>query len=300
MNFKDLNYLLAVADTHHFGKAAERCKISQPTLSIQLKKLESELGITLFERSNRRIILTPIGARIVEQARRVMLEGKQLLDIAAQAQDPLSGDIDLGLPSTLGPYLLPHAIPNLRTALPKVHFNISEQHTSALLMQLEHGALDAVICPQPPQTSIPSNVVSTKLFAEFFKAILPSRHSLCNSETLKLSDLKGQQILLPDPTSCLYAETLDLCRKAHAQATQPHPVNSLGTLCNQVELENGIALLPAMAADGLMQMASQHSRKRLQKRAFTKPAPRRQIIMLWRKHSAKLKMLKTIASCLKA
>ena len=149
MNIRDLRYLVAVVETEHFGQAAERCCVSQPTLSMQLKKLEDELGVQFFERSNKSVMVTPVGLALAEQARVILAEINTLKQIASHAKDPFAGEFRLGIIPTMGPYLLPQLLPIIKKHLPKINLIVFENKTSLILNELRSGLLDAVILAFP-------------------------------------------------------------------------------------------------------------------------------------------------------
>ena len=149
MNLRDLRYLIALADLRHFGRAAEACHVSQPTMSTQIRKLEEELGVALVERAPRQVMLTPVGRDIVERARRVLSDVEQMRETARRTVDPEAGSVRLGIFPTLGPYLLPHVVPGLRKRFPRLELLLVEEKTEALLSMLRDGRLDAAILALP-------------------------------------------------------------------------------------------------------------------------------------------------------
>ena len=186
MNIRDLQYLVAVAKHRHFGKAADACFISQPTLSAQLKKLEDELGATLFERNNKQILITPIGEQLVAQAQIILREVGTLKELAKQTQNPLSGQFRLGIIPTLGPYLLPHVLPLIKKKMPELNIILHEDKTARILDELRQGKLDAIILAIP----VPSEgLIVKKLFREPFLAALPVHHPLTNRKEVRVKEI---------------------------------------------------------------------------------------------------------------
>lgn len=292
MNLRDLQYLVAVADTQHFGKAADQCFVSQPTLSMQIKKLEQELGITAFERTNKQVLLTPAGEALAAQARIVLEEANTLREIAKQSQNPLSGTIKLGVIPTLGPYLLPHAVAKLRRQLPEIEFMFIERQTEQLLEQLKKGHLDAIILALPVDAH---GLTVRKLFSEFFMAAVPSDHPLAQRKRIKLEDLQQETLLLLEEGHCLRDQALAVCQKFDGPQAGSFAATSLETLRNMVAMGSGITLLPSLATEGF-----KASGKQVAIIPFTKPAPHRQIAMLWRTRTPKTQCMHAIASCFSA
>ncbi|WP_040953697.1 LysR substrate-binding domain-containing protein, partial [Coxiella burnetii] len=205
MNIRDLKYLLAVADSAHFGKAAEKCFVSQPTLSAQLKKLEEELGVRLFERNNKRVLITPIGQIIAAQVRVILQEVEKLKVLAQNAQDPFAGVFHLGIIPTLGPYLLPIILEIFKKRLPKLNLVVYENKTENILHELQQGRLDAVILALP--VSAP-NLVVQELFCEPFYVALPKHHPLAKKKSVTLADLEKETLLLLEEGHCLREQAL--------------------------------------------------------------------------------------------
>ena len=188
MNLTDLKYILAVAQERNFRRAAERCFVTQPALSISIQKLEAELGVQIFERSKTDIALTPVGARIVEQAQRVLDEAAKIKTLAAEGQDPLIGALRLGVIYTIGPYLLPDLIPALRKLAPEMPLEVEENTTSNLEQRLKQGALDAIIIALPFGDS---GIVTRALYDEPFDVVVPATHEC---RTAKKSNRKSYRL----------------------------------------------------------------------------------------------------------
>lgn len=195
MNLQDLRYIVTLSETMHFRRAAEACFVSQPTLSTQVKKLEDELGIALFERTNKRVIPTPAGQAIIAQARVVLQEADKLRQMAQQVKDPMAGPLRLGIIPTLGPYLLPHLVPHIRTRYPQMQLYLREEITERLLDALRTGALDVLVLALPIHSD---GLEVVALFREPFVLALPEGDHLTRKARVQESDLIGANILLLD------------------------------------------------------------------------------------------------------
>lgn len=276
MNLKDLKYLLALAEYRHFGKAAKACSVSQPTLSIQLKKLEQDLGVQLFERAQKRVLITASGLNIVEQAKNVLHAVNELERVAKLANDPFSGELRLGLIPSLGPYLLPHILPVIRQQLAKLSLYLYEDKTEALLTQLDQGSLDAVILALPVQHK---GLVVQTLFEEPFFLAMPASHSLHKSKELHLKDLNHDNLLLLEEGHCLRDQALEVVchEKSKLEEKMNYRATSLETLRHMVASGAGVTLLPLLAFE---------EQPLIVNKPFAAPIPERKIGMLWRKESA--------------
>ncbi len=221
MNLKDLKYLVALADTGHFGKAAERTFVSQPTLSAQLKKLEDYLGVKLVERQPRNVQLTEVGKQVVVRARRMLDEGDQIIALARNNKDPFAGRLKLALIPTIGPYLLPRVMQKIRKALPQLGLMLYEHQTEALLKKLHDGEIDLGIMALP----IAQDGMETReLYEEAFTVALPNHHALAAKSTIKVQDLKGQTLLLLEDGHCLRDQALEVCSRVDVREAEDfHP-----------------------------------------------------------------------------
>ncbi|MBD8527155.1 DNA-binding transcriptional regulator OxyR [Pseudomarimonas arenosa] len=278
MNIRDLRYLVALADLKHFGRAAEACHISQPTLSTQLKKLELELGVALIERAPRRVMLTEAGKEIAERARKILSEVEQLREAARQAADPEAGSIRLGLFPTLGPYLLPHVVPRLKLRFPRLELLLVEEKTEVILRMLREGKLDAGILALPIHAD---QLHVEPLFEEPFLLAVPEHHRLAQRSHLQLRDLAEESLLLLEDGHCLRDQALDICHLAGAGEKPGFRATSLETLRQMVAANVGITLLPVLAIKPPVPRSD--SIRLLQ---FDDAKPSRQVAMVWRKSSA--------------
>jgi len=247
INFRDLRYLVAVADHQHFGQAAAACFVSQPTLSTQIKKLEDYLGVQLVERTSKRVIVTPVGRMITERARQVLNEVEDLVDVARAAGDPMSGELRLGIIPTLGPYLIPHLFPVLKARYPNLRVLLHEERTNGLIERLRDGSLDAAIMGVPVHDE---GLIPLPLFQEPFQVALPSDHPLARNAQIERDELDTLPMLLLEEGHCMRDQALDFCSRVGAQQQQDFRATSLETLRQMVATGAGITLLPTLAVEG--------------------------------------------------
>jgi LysR family hydrogen peroxide-inducible transcriptional activator len=275
MNLRDLRYLVALADERHFGRAAERCHVSQPTLSAQIRKLEEYLGVSLVERQPRRVSLTEAGAKVVERARRLLLEADAIVELAKTDRDPLSGALRLGLIPTVGPYLLPHVVRRLKRELPRLKLMLYEHQTAPLLEKLRAGEIDMGILALP----VPLDGLEAEpLYDEPFTLAVPAGHRLADNERVRVEDLKGETLLLLEDGHCLRDQALEVCSRIRVQEEQDYRATSLETLRQMVAAGHGVTLMPQLAADSPLGGA-----RGMRTKTFVRPAPTRTIGAVWRK-----------------
>ncbi|KMO13505.1 LysR substrate-binding domain-containing protein [Methylobacterium platani] len=244
LSLRDLEYVVAVAEEGHFGRAAERCAVSQPTLSVQVRKLEESLGLVLFERSNRRVLLTPSGQAVVRQARAVLAEARALLLLAREGAGSggLHGRLVLAAIQTLGPYLFPRVLRGLRQAFPHLALSLSEGRTAEILDSLREGRADAALISLP----IPdSGLTVAPLFDEPFLLACPAEHAFASGAAPRPGDLAGPDLLLLDEGNCLRDQAVAACGAGPASGRH---ATSLETLRSMVAAGAGYTLLPALAA----------------------------------------------------
>jgi LysR family hydrogen peroxide-inducible transcriptional activator len=290
MNLKDLKYLVALADTGHFGKAAERTFVSQPTLSAQLKKLEEYLGVKLVERQPRNVQLTEVGKQVVVRARRMLDEGDQIVALARNNKDPLAGRLKLALIPTIGPYLLPRVMQKIRKALPQLGLMLYEHQTEALLKRLHDGEIDLGIMALP----IAQDGMETReLYEEAFTVALPNHHALAAKSTIKVPDLKGQTLLLLEDGHCLRDQALEVCSRIDIHEAEDFRATSLETLRQMVVAGLGITLLPETAVESPF-----GSQRGLTIRQFSKPVPTRTVGAVWRKSSTRAEAIAAVCDIL--
>jgi LysR family hydrogen peroxide-inducible transcriptional activator len=262
IKLKDLRYLVAVADTGHFGHAAERCFVSQPTLSAQLKKLEDYLGVPLVERQPRKALLTPAGAEIVARARRIVDASDEVVAIAQAHREPLAGRLKIAFLPTIGPYLLPVVAPRLRKALPQLELMLYEYQTATMLERLRAGDIDMGILALPVDLD---GLASRPLYDEPFVVAAPAGH-------------------------CLRDQALDVCNRIDVHEKQDFRATSIETLRQMVASGAGVTLMPEFATRG-----SHAAPKGLVFKPFSKPAPTRSIGAIWRKSSPRTVAIDAIA-----
>jgi LysR family hydrogen peroxide-inducible transcriptional activator len=291
MNLRDLRYLVALADLRHFGRAAEACHVSQPTLSTQLKKLEDELGVQLVERAPRKVMLTAVGSDIVLRARRVLADVEQMRESARRTADPEAGRVRLGLFPTLAPYLLPHVVPKIHARFPRLELLLVEEKTEALLTQLKDGRLDAAILALPLHEDW---LQIERLFEEPFLLAVPQNHELAGHDGLKLTELSKQHLLLLEDGHCLRDQALAVCAMAGAGEKDGFRATSLETLRQMVAAGVGITLLPTLAVKPPVPVS-----ENIALVPFRNPPPSRKLALVWRRSSALSEFLRKLAATLR-
>jgi LysR family hydrogen peroxide-inducible transcriptional activator len=288
-SLRDFKYLIAVSETLHFGKAAEQCHVSQPTLSGQLKKLEDSLGFAVFERTNRQVTVTSKGKVMVDAARDIVEAQSVFKQKAKELSTPYTGELHMGLIPTLAPYLLPHIMPQLNEKLPQLNFFLYELQTNDLLLELERGKLDALILPWLPEMSDFNKV---DLFDEMLLLALPIKHPLKRKDKISLSDLKGEQVLTLKDGHCLRDQTHGYCFAAGAEEDKRFSATSLETLRYMIASGTGLTLMPELATQN-------REDDKVIYRHFIGKEPYRKIVLLTRKTSVENKSLVRIAEVIK-
>ena len=291
MNLRDLQYADALARTRHFGEAAANCNVSQSTLSIQIKKLEEELGTKLFERDSRQVLLTDAGKTLLAEIKLVLAAAESLKEKAAALQHPLAGTVRFGAFPTLAPYVLPHIMPPLNEALPRAQFQLREEKTEQLIAQLLDGALDAALIALP----VPDARLDVlPLFAESFLLAVSSRSPLARRKKVALETLREHEVLLLDEGHCLRAQSLEVCTRIGIGESQSYRATSLETLRHMVAADAGVTLMPALAVEPGPHIAYL---------PFTGDAPQRAIALVFRSTTARRvlfgEMAKTIRRALR-
>ncbi|HKW16580.1 MAG TPA: LysR substrate-binding domain-containing protein [Terriglobales bacterium] len=246
VNLRDLDYFLALAEQRHFGHAASSCHVSQPTLSAQVRKLEQELGVALFERSNKHVALTPIGESALRHAKDALEAVEQLRTVAAKSKDQLAGPLKLGVIPTLAPYLMPFVLRELRTSAPNMRIDLWEDQTKSLLELVIKRELDAALIATEVAEG---QLTSLSLFMEPFLAALPRTHRLAKRRTIDEKDL-AKDVLVLSEGHCLGDQTLMACGR-QALEKQPLQAASLGTLIQLVAEGYGTTLVPQLAASSV-------------------------------------------------
>ncbi len=292
LKLKDLRYLVAVADSRHFGRAAERSFVSQPTLSAQLKKLEDYLGVQLIERAPKRVALTAAGEEVVERARRILQDSDEIVELARGHRDPLAGRLKLALLPTIGPYLLPNVAARLRKQLPRLELMLYEYQTDVMLEKLHSGEIDVGILALPVAMD---GLESHELYKEPFTVALPANHKLASKQSIKVEDLSQETLLLLEDGHCLRDQALDICSSTSVHEKQDFRATSLETLRQMVAAGVGITLLPELAGRGAYGNARGVTIK-----PFVKPVPTRTIGAIWRKTSARRAAILALARQIEA
>jgi len=297
MTLNELRYVVAVARERHFGRAADACFVSQPTLSVAVKKLEDELGVALFERGSGEVTMTAIGARVVEQAQRVIEEAQAVVQIARRGSDPLSGPIRLGAIDTIGPYLLPRLIPLLMERAPEMPLVIEENFTAVLMERLKRADLDVVLI------SLPLNepgIRTLPLYDEEFVVLLPGAHPWCSREAIPTADLTDEHVLLLGAGHCFRDQVLEACPGCLQRASGTGPLQrnleggSLETIRFMVASGVGITVLPCSAA-----APERLAKGVVETRPFADAAPSRRVALAWRKSFSRIGAVTAIAEAIR-
>lgn len=251
MNLRDLQYLVAVADHRHFGRAAEACHVSQPTLSTQLAKLEEYLGVKLFERTNRAVQVTPVGERIAAAARLALENAREVVEIARESRDPLAGTLRLGVLPTLAPFLMPWLLRPVRSRFPKLQLALTEETTEHLIERLNRHEIDAAFLATPVDDE--PGLQALALFEEPFWLAAPRGHALARCPEVTRKELSEAELLLLSDEHCLKQQTLEVCRhrkKVPLPSVPDLRASSLDTLLELVAAGIGCTLIPALATRG--------------------------------------------------
>ncbi|MEI8254086.1 MAG: LysR substrate-binding domain-containing protein [Deltaproteobacteria bacterium] len=285
LSIRQLQYVVAVADTLGFHRAAERCHVSQPTLSAQVAQIESVLGVTLFERDRRRVLVTPRGEELVARARRVLLEVGDLIASAGRARDPFAGPLRIGVIPTVAPYLLPEVTPALTARYPKLRVVLREGRTADIMEQVHAGLLDAALLALEAELAEHAGV---DVVRDVFVVAMPKGHPLARKRHVSLGDLEGESVLLLDDGHCFRTQALAICRKVAAREVD-FRATSLATLVQMVSAGAGVTLLPRMAVD------VENRRAQIEVRPFVAPSPGRTIALVWRTASPADAALRAIA-----
>ncbi len=275
MNIRDLEYFSALAELRHFRLAAERCFVSQPTLSGQIKKLEGELGVRLFERHSRGVRLTPSGEGLLPFANAVLEQARRLSEAAQSLKDPRSGPLKLGVIPTVAPYLMPLVVPMTRKLHPKLDLYLSELQTRDLMQALASGMVEAALMALPPAQS---GLVSQAIGVEPFYLAVPAGHALARKAALTIADLAGQTLFLLEEGHCLKDQALEICHQSGAHEHPYYRATSLETLRQMIGSGNGITLMPWLAVNAPISRAAS-----IRYLPFKDPGPHRTLALVWRK-----------------
>jgi LysR family hydrogen peroxide-inducible transcriptional activator len=289
---KQFRYLVALAHTLHFRKAAEQCHVSQPTLSGQLKELEERLGVQLVERSQRsQVVLTPIGQTIAERARVVLRDVQDIVDLGRHGQQWLDGTIKLGALPTLGPYLLPHVLPELHQSHPSLKLYVREGMSVPLVRSLEDGDLDLLLLPMPMREA---DLESTRLFREQLWVVVPSDSPLAAKTQIERRDLSGRTVLALEPGHRLYEQVAELCREFGAELSHDFEGTSLDTIRLMVGMGMGISFMPTV-----YMLSEVVKDPQVVARPMTSRPPTRTVGLAWRRHSARAEEYRALADIIR-
>jgi LysR family transcriptional regulator, hydrogen peroxide-inducible genes activator len=282
---RQLQYIVAVAETLGFHKAAEQCHASQPTLSAQVRQLEDVLGVQLFERDRRHVLLTAAGRVVVEHARRVLLEIDDLIAAAKQLTLPHSGTFRIGVIPTVAPYLLPDVVPPVHARYPKMQLVFREAKTDALVADLREGRLDAGLLALEADIG---DFASSRITNDPFVVAFPKGHRLTRKKRISTSDLDDETVLLLDEGHCFRAQALSVCDRAGSKESE-FRATSLSTLAQMVSSGTCITLLPRIA------VPVENRRGQLEIRPFAAPGPQRTIALIWRPQSPSAETFRELA-----
>lgn len=284
MTLTELRYIVTLASEKHFGRAAEKCHVSQPTLSVGVKRLEQELGVTLFERYKGQVSVTDQGQALIQQAEQVLRQSHVLRDLAEHSKHPLRSPLRVGAIYTIGPYLYPALMPEIYQQAPELPLYIEESFTSVLREKLNQSELDAILIALPFDEA---EIQAQALYDEPFVVLLPARHPLCDCETISADQLDAEKLLLLGPGHCLRDQVLEACPglfKSLSISAENDPRgrlitegSSLETIRHMVAGGLGITVLPLSAA-----MSGTYGEERLQVRPFAGAQPYRTVALAWR------------------
>ena len=288
INLRDLEYLVAVSELKHFRKAAEKCFVSQPTLSGQLKKLENYLGVLLIERNTRNVFLTPIGEEIVLRARNILSDISSIEDMATTFSDPMAGKLNIGLIPTVAPYLLPLIVEPINTTYPQIEIILHEVQTDTILEKLSEGVLDAGILAVPLEIK---GLNEMSLYTEPFYVAVSNQHIFASKSSIGIEDLRDETLLLLEEGHCLRGQILDLCSQTMTREREDFQGTSLETIRHMVSTGIGITLIPQTAIDykNLLQNST------IKYIPFRKPVPARRVGLLYRNTTNRKECFEKIA-----
>ncbi|MDF2182436.1 hydrogen peroxide-inducible genes activator [Neptuniibacter sp. CAU 1671] len=276
MTLTELRYIVTLAREQHFGHAAEKCFVSQPTLSIAVKKLEDELGVALFERSKNSVKVTPVGAKVVQQAQRVLEQAETIKDLAHEGKDQLKSPLRVGAIYTIGPYLFPHLIPQVQALAPHMPLYIEENFTENLRHKIRNGDLDAVIVALPFNEP---DIVTRPLYDEAFEMLMPREHPWASRKEIDSELLPETPLLLLGEGHCFRDQVLESCPSLNQTLHDQHTItegSSLETIRMMVSSGLGCSVLPISA----LQLDRQS--EMVVSRPFKAPAPKRTVAIAWR------------------
>ena len=287
---KQLQYLVALADARHFGRAAERCHITQSTLSAGIRDLESVLGAAVAERSKRHVVITRVGEQIAERAKGLLREAEEIMEVARVGKAPMTGEIRLGVIPTIGPFLLPRVLPALRERYPALTIYLREEQTAPLLARLEDGEIDVALIALPCDAG---DLGIEVIGEDEFLFACNRTHALAGAEEVSLEALEGEKLMLLEEGHCLRGHALDACGRGDARARAQFEASSLHTLVQMVAAGIGVTLVPRLAADARIAEGTGISLSRL-----ATPASR-EIGLAWRRTSLRTEDFRRLAGALR-
>ena len=290
MTLTELRYIVTLAQEQHFGRAAERCHVSQPTLSVGVKKLEDELGVLIFERTKSAVRLTPVGEGIVTQAQKVLEQAQSIRELAQVGKNQLAAPLKVGAIYTVGPYMFPHLIPQLHRVAPDMPLYIEENFTHVLRDKLRTGELDAIIIALPFQEA---DVLTKPLYDEPFYVLMPAGHPWSAKETIDAEMLNDKSLLLLGEGHCFRDQVLEACpttRKGEAPSHTTVESSSLETIRHMVASGLGVSILPLSAVE-----SHHYSPGVLETRPLTPPVPFRTVAIAWRASFPRPKAIEILA-----
>ena len=287
MTLTELKYVVALAQERHFGRAAQKCFVTQPTLSLALAKLEDELGVRLFERNKNEVLVTPMGAGIVEQARRVLDEAGKIASLAKGAQDQLAGALRLGVIPTIGPYLLPELVPILRRRAPHMPLILEENFTGSLVPMLRDGEIDAALIALPFTVT---GVKTRTLYEEPFSVVVPEGHAWAKKKRVRPDELSGESLLVLNAGHCFREQVLEACPgQANTASPEGRSGSSLETIRNMVASGLGVSVLPDTA------LQARYANRLVKVIPFTEPVPSRKVAIAWRASFSRPQAVEAVA-----
>ncbi|MEE9493119.1 MAG: LysR substrate-binding domain-containing protein [Gammaproteobacteria bacterium] len=298
MNLSELRYIIALAKERHFGHAADACHVSQPTLSVAVKKLENELGVQLFERGSHEVKVTPVGEQILMQAQQALESVERIRQTATLGKDQLTSPLRIGAIYTVGPYLFPDLITNLRELAPEMPLVIEENYTAVLTEKLKRGDLDVIIISPPYKEA---NILTLPVYEEPFVLLLPAAHPLNEKTALQSSDLEKEIILLLGEGHCFRDQVIDACPACAPKKNKDGNLvytaegSSLETIRHMVASGMGLTVLPCTAAG-----VDRYSQRLISIRRFAEPVPTREVALAWRISFPRPKVIDVLNEALKA
>jgi len=289
MTLNELRYIVAVAQELNFRRAAEKAFISQPALSLAIQKLEDELGLKIFERGKSEITITPVGNAIVEQAQRVLEEAERIREIAAQGQSQFAAPLRVGLIYSIGPYLLPDLIPELKKVAPEMTLEVEENITANLDSLLRNGKLDVIIIALPFGDA---SILTHPLYDEPFEVVVNNEHRWAGRRSIKAHELAEEKVLLLDSGHCFSNQVAEACPELNRKGAEIQQGTSLETIRNMVASGLGVTVLPASAN------SARYLSRLLKVIPFAKPVPSRRIALAWRKSFVRTQAIEALAQAI--